>query len=181
MIKLFLYDLALPAKIIRKSGVTDVLVLLASLELAVLLVSLVTQKCLTKFVRYHWLSLTIILTIIDYHLTITDYNWLSLIMKGYDPPVPGFLSCSVNTINSVISVNSVNSVSHVNILYMPTVKAMSTVSTWSHDYPEDRPLANDDPEGPASCKWSSEEGRFLANYHLEGPDSCKWSSRGQQQ
>ena len=48
MIKLFLYDLALQAKIIRKSGVTDVLVLLASLELAVLLASFLPQKYLTS-------------------------------------------------------------------------------------------------------------------------------------
>ena len=143
VIKLFLYDLALQAKIIRKSGVTDVLVLLASLELAVLLVSLVTQKYLTKFVRYHWLSLTIILTIIDYHLTITDYNWVSLIMKEYDPPVPGFLSSSVNTINSVISVNSVNSVSHVNILnHANSENHVNSVNmiTWLSG-------------GSASCKW----------------------------
>ena len=51
-----------------------------------------------------------------------------------------------------------------------------------------RPLANDDPKGPASCKWWSEgtgllqmvirRGRPFANDDPEGLDTCKWSFRG---
>ena len=51
-----------------------------------------------------------------------------------------------------------------------------------------RPLANDHPEGPASCKWSSGGAGLLqmiiwwdqplANDHPEGQASCKWSSSG---
>ena len=51
-----------------------------------------------------------------------------------------------------------------------------------------RPLLNNHPEDPASCKRSSEESallqliirrkRPLANDHLEGPATCKWSPRG---
>ena len=49
----------------------------------------------------------------------------------------------------------------------------------------DRPLANDHPDGLASCKWSSRWtgllkmiiliNRPLANDHPDGPASCKWS------
>ena len=46
-------------------------------------------------------------------------------------------------------------------------------------------LANDHPEDPASCKWSSRGSSFLqiiirplVNDHLEDPASCKWSSGG---
>ena len=51
-----------------------------------------------------------------------------------------------------------------------------------------RPLANDHPEDPASCKWSSGGSTLLqmiirrirpiANDHLEGPSTYKWSSVG---
>ena len=51
-----------------------------------------------------------------------------------------------------------------------------------------RPLANDHPEGLASCKWSSggtsllqiiiQRGWPPAKDHTEGPASCKWSSGG---
>ena len=51
-----------------------------------------------------------------------------------------------------------------------------------------RPLANDHPEDPASCKWPSRGSgllhmiirriRPLANDHLEESASCKWSSEG---
>ena len=40
------------------------------------------------------------------------------------------------------------------------------------------PLANDHPEGLASCKWSFGRGLPLANDHLEGQAPCKWSSGG---
>ena len=52
----------------------------------------------------------------------------------------------------------------------------------------DWPLANDHPDGPASCKWSSRSTGLLqmlsqidlplANDHPEGRASCKWSSGG---
>ena len=52
--------------------------------------------------------------------------------------------------------------------------------------PTDQPLANDHPDGPASCKGSSGGtgllqmiiwmDRPLSKDHLEGPVSCKWSS-----
>ena len=52
----------------------------------------------------------------------------------------------------------------------------------------DRPLANDHPEDPASCKWSSRGSgllqmiirmiRPLANDHPEDIATCKWPSQG---
>ena len=54
--------------------------------------------------------------------------------------------------------------------------------------PVDLPLANDHPDGPASCKWSSGGASLLqtitmrdqphANDHPDEPASCKWSSGG---
>ena len=51
-----------------------------------------------------------------------------------------------------------------------------------------RPLANDHPEDPASCKWSSggsgllqmiiQQIQPLANDHMEVQATCKWSSGG---
>jgi len=42
----------------------------------------------------------------------------------------------------------------------------------------DQPLANDHPEGPASCIWSSGGASLLVNDHPKGQASCKWSSKG---